>query len=91
LALQCRQGAIITAQGIGAAASTTIAGLVASHFGYSAAFVLAACAGVGLVVFWCAMPETAEHADARNDSQAKPQRGAPARRSPRRADARAAW
>ena len=33
------QGAIITAQGIGAALSTTVAGLVTAHVGYSAAFL----------------------------------------------------
>ena len=53
------QGAIITAQGIGAALSTTVAGLVAAHVGYSAAFLtLAGCAVVGAVLFQFAMPET---------------------------------
>jgi MFS family permease len=53
------QGAIITAQGIGAALSTTVAGLVTAHVGYSAAFLtLAGCAAVGATLFQFAMPET---------------------------------
>ena len=53
------QGAIQTAQGIGAALSTTVAGLVVVAAGYSAAFLtLAAIAGAGLLLFWLAMPET---------------------------------
>jgi MFS family permease len=53
------QGAIITAQGIGAALSTTLAGLVVVHAGYSAAFLtLAAVAVVGLVLYVLVMPET---------------------------------
>jgi MFS family permease len=54
------QGAVITAQGIGAALSTTVAGLVTAHFGYSAAFLtLAGCAAAGVMLFQFAMPETA--------------------------------
>ena len=41
------QGAILTAQGIGAALSTTLAGVVVVHAGYSAAFLTLA--GVALV------------------------------------------
>jgi MFS family permease len=53
------QGAIITAQGIGAAVSTTLAGLVVTHAGYSAAFLtLAGVAALGAVVFFFGMPET---------------------------------
>jgi MFS family permease len=52
-------GAIMTAQGVGAALSTTLAGVVVVHAGYSAAFLtLAACAAAGLLLFWLAMPET---------------------------------
>jgi predicted MFS family arabinose efflux permease len=41
--------------------STTLAGLVVVHAGYSAAFLtLAAVAVVGLVVYFFAMPETHE-------------------------------
>jgi predicted MFS family arabinose efflux permease len=52
-------GAVTTAQGIGAALSTTLAGLIVVEAGYSAAFLaLAAIAGIGLVLFLLAMPET---------------------------------
>jgi len=53
------QGAVITAQSIGAALSTTLAGLVVVEAGYSAAFLtLGAVAAVGAVVCWFALPET---------------------------------
>jgi MFS family permease len=53
-------GAVNTAQGIGAALSTTLAGIVVVRAGYSAAFVtLAAVAAAGLLLFLFAMPETA--------------------------------
>jgi predicted MFS family arabinose efflux permease len=53
------RGAVQTAQGIGAALSTTIAGLIIATAGYSAAFlVLAAIAALGLMLFSFAMPET---------------------------------
>src|SRR5438445_802883 len=56
------QGAIITAQGIGAALSTTLAGLVVVKTGYSAAFLtLGAVAGIGFAVCWFALPETCAH------------------------------
>jgi predicted MFS family arabinose efflux permease len=49
----------MTAQGIGAALSTALAGLVVVHAGYSAAFItLGAMAAIGVVVFLFAMPET---------------------------------
>ncbi len=52
-------GAVMTAQGIGASLTTTLAGLIVVEAGYSAAFLaLAAIAGAGLVLFWSAMPET---------------------------------
>jgi MFS family permease len=61
------QGAVITAQSIGAALSTTLAGLVVVEAGYSAAFLsLGAVAAVGFVVCWLAMAETRE----RSGSQA---------------------
>jgi len=57
------QGAVATAQGVGAALSTGLAGVVVVGAGYSAAFLmLAAVAGAGLVLFWLAMPETAPRA-----------------------------
>ena len=53
------QGAIITAQGIGAALSTAVAGFIVVHAGYSAAFLtLGGIAAVGLVFYLLAMPET---------------------------------
>jgi MFS family permease len=53
------QGAVITAQGIGAALSTTLAVAVVVYAGYSAAFLtLAAVAAGGLLLFLFAMPET---------------------------------
>jgi MFS family permease len=56
------QGAVITAQSIGAALSTTLAGLVVVEAGYSAAFLtLGAVAAVGAVVCWFALPETQVH------------------------------
>ena len=54
------QGAIATAQGIGASLSAAVAGLIVVNAGYSAAFwTLAAIATTGLVLFLVAMPETA--------------------------------
>jgi len=53
------QGAVITAQSIGAALSTALAGLVVVKAGYSAAFLaLGAIAAVGLAVCWLWLPET---------------------------------
>jgi len=55
------QGAIITAQSIGAAFSTTLAGLIVVKAGYSAAFLtLGAIAAIGAAVCTLAMPETRE-------------------------------
>jgi MFS family permease len=53
------QGAVITAQGIGAALSTALAGFIVVHASYSAAFIaLAAIAAAGVAFFLFAMPET---------------------------------
>jgi MFS family permease len=55
------QGAIATAQGIGASLSGLAAGVIVDHFGYSAGFLAAgAAASVALAVFAVWMPETAE-------------------------------
>jgi len=55
------QGAVITAQSIGAALSTTLAGLVVVKGGYSAAFLtLGGVAALGSAVCWLALPETGE-------------------------------
>ena len=53
------QGAVATAQGLGAALSATLAGLIIVSAGYSAAFfVLAAIAAFGFAIFMIFMPET---------------------------------
>lgn len=53
------QGAMATAQGIGAALSASLAGLMIVWFGYSAAFLtLGAIAAAGFVGFLFGMPET---------------------------------
>jgi hypothetical protein len=52
----------MTAQGIGAALSTTLAGVVVVYAGYSAAFLtLAGVALIGALVFFFGMPETYVH------------------------------
>jgi MFS family permease len=54
------QGAIMTAQGVGAALSTVVAGVIVVKAGYSSAFLtLAAIAAAGAALFALAMPETA--------------------------------
>ncbi len=53
------QGAVATAQGLGASFSATLAGVIIVGAGYSAAFlVLAAIAAAGFVVYLLFMPET---------------------------------
>ncbi|WP_061847723.1 MFS transporter [Bradyrhizobium sp. DOA1] len=53
------QGAVITAQSIGAALSTTLAGLIVVGAGYSTAFItLGAVAAIGAVIGLIALPET---------------------------------
>ena len=53
------QGAVATAQGLGAALSATLAGLIIVSAGYSTAFLaLAAIAAAGFVLYLVAMPET---------------------------------
>lgn len=57
------QGAVITAQSIGAALSTTLAGLVVVVAGYSAAFItLGAVAALGAIICHLALPETRQSA-----------------------------
>ncbi len=54
------QGAIATAQGVGGALSTAVAGFIVVGAGYSAAFLtLAAVAAIGLLLYLFVMPETA--------------------------------
>ncbi|MCK1543522.1 MFS transporter [Bradyrhizobium sp. 147] len=58
------QGAVITAQSIGAALSTTLAGLVVVGAGYHAAFIsLGAVAAIGAVICFFALPQTRQGAD----------------------------
>ena len=53
------QGAVATAQGLGAALSATLAGIIIVGAGFSAAFLaLAAIAGFGFVLYLLLMPET---------------------------------
>jgi MFS family permease len=53
------QGVVITAQGIGAALSTALAGFVVVGAGYGAAFItLGAVAAIGAVICLIALPET---------------------------------
>ena len=60
------QGAIATAQGIGASLSGLAAGEIVDHFGYSATFLtLGSVALLALMVFAVGMPETAEQAPRR--------------------------
>jgi len=60
------QGVIITAQSIGAALSTALAGVVVVEAGYSAAFLtLGAVAAIGFGVCWAFLPETRSAPDAR--------------------------
>ena len=67
------QGAVITAQSIGAAASTTLAGLVVVKAGYSAAFLtLGAVAAIGFAICWAMLPETAGAGGARLRKPARP-------------------
>ncbi|MBR0689123.1 MFS transporter [Bradyrhizobium manausense] len=58
------QGAVITAQSIGAALSTTLAGFVVVGAGYGAAFIiLGTIAAIGALVCLLALPETRQVAD----------------------------
>ncbi|GLH80237.1 MFS transporter [Bradyrhizobium sp. SSBR45G] len=53
------QGAVITAQSIGAALSTALAGVIVVYGGYSAAFLaLGATAAIAVIVCWLLLPET---------------------------------
>ena len=62
------QGAVITAQGIGAALSTSLAELIVVHADYSAAFlVLAGIAASGFLLYFFGMPETRDLAERKPD------------------------
>jgi MFS family permease len=64
------QGIVITAQSIGAALSTALAGIVVVKAGYSAAFLtLGAIAAGGFVICLLALPEKSERSDAASPSE----------------------
>ncbi|WP_232628605.1 MFS transporter [Methylobacterium sp. Leaf118] len=63
------QGAVATAQGLGAAFSATLAGIIIVGAGYSAAFLtLAAVAAAGFVLYLLFMPETYGYEPRRADT-----------------------
>ncbi len=67
------QGAVITAQSIGAALSTTLAGFVVVGAGYSAAFItLGVVAAIGAVICLLALPETRHGGPRRRGETAAP-------------------
>ncbi|MGV7031914.1 MFS transporter [Methylobacterium symbioticum] len=67
------QGAVATAQGLGASFSATLAGVLIVSAGYSTAFlVLAAVAAAGFVVYLLFMPETYNYEPRRDDTAAAP-------------------
>ena len=69
------QGAVATAQGVGASVSATLAGLIIVSAGYTAAFLtLAAVAAFGFGLYLVAMPETVRRGTggARSSSGAAP-------------------
>ncbi len=68
------QGIVITAQSIGAALSTTLAGIVVVNAGYGAAFLtLGAIAAAGFVVCLLALPETSEGSTSASSSDKRKQ------------------
>lgn len=69
------QGVVITALGIGAALSTTLAGLLVVKAGYSAAFLtLGAIAVIGFIVFLLGFPEKSGEVSNSSSHQPSPQR-----------------
>jgi MFS family permease len=66
------QGAVITAQSIGAALSTTLAGFVVVGAGYGAAFMtLGAVAAIGAIICLLALPEARQIGDSSPHPQGK--------------------
>jgi predicted MFS family arabinose efflux permease len=60
---------VVSAVGIGAALSNTLAGYASDHFGSSTAFLgLASIAGCGLALVWLLLPETGSSAAARRSA-----------------------
>nr|WP_238192352.1 MFS transporter [Methylobacterium frigidaeris] len=67
------QGAVATAQGLGASLSATLAGLIIVSAGYSAAFLtLAGIAGLGFALYLLVMPETRGFAPAQAGTPSDP-------------------
>jgi len=69
------QGAIMTAQGVGAALSPAIGGLLAQDLGYPAAFAILGCFAIDSVVTWLLFASVLKPACAgkrRGDSAAVP-------------------
>ncbi len=67
------QGAVATAQGLGASLSATLAGLIIVSAGYSAAFLtLAGIAGLGFALYLMVMPETRGFEPAQADTPSDP-------------------
>jgi MFS family permease len=73
------QGAVATLQGLGAALSATLAGVIIVSASYSAAFLtLAAIAGAGFALYLAMMPETQDYAPPTDDVSAPPSQTAAA-------------
>ncbi|MDB5511763.1 MAG: transporter [Enterovirga sp.] len=74
------QGAVATAQGIGASLSASLAGFVIVSHGYGAAFLtLAGIAAAGFALFLFAMPETGPGGPRRQPRPSRPAVATPAR------------
>jgi MFS family permease len=72
------QGAVATAQGIGASISALAAGVVVDHFGYTVSFLaLGSAAAVAFLVLFGFMPETREEQAAGRESEPLAIEGAP--------------
>ncbi|WP_175720355.1 MFS transporter [Burkholderia anthina] len=56
------QGAVATAQGIGAALSPVLGGVLAQHYGYPAAFVVLGAVSTGAVALWLGHARALRHA-----------------------------
>jgi len=56
------QGAVMTAQGLGASLSPLLGGLIAQHFGFRAAFLLLGAISLGSLIIWSAFAPMLRHA-----------------------------
>ncbi len=59
------QGAVMTVQGVGAALSPALGGLIAQNFGYSAAFLCLGSLALGSVALWLVFAREVKRAEAR--------------------------